>query len=142
MTVSTRTMRISGRRNTSQRKLLLDLIQQADRHMDARELYELARQHEPAINLSTVYRNLKVFKELGLVEERHLAEEHHHYEAKPAVEHHHLVCLGCGQVREFVSPLAKRMMKEVGRKNGFEISKTEIRMEGYCPQCRGEVSPK
>jgi Fur family ferric uptake transcriptional regulator len=142
MRVPTKTMRISGRRNTSQRKLLLDLIQQADGHMDAYELYELARQHEPAISLSTVYRNLKLFKELGLVEERHFAEEHHHYEAKPSVEHHHLVCLGCGQVQEFVSPLAKRMVKEVGRDNGFEISKTEIRMEGYCPRCQGEVRPK
>ncbi len=135
MGTATSTAVLSGRRSTTQRRLLLDLIQQSDRHLDAHELYRLAREHEPTISLSTVYRNLKVFKELGLVEERHFTEEHHHYEAKPSVEHHHLLCLGCGQVFDFVSPLAKRMREQVGKRKGFIVTKTEVRMEGYCCRC-------
>ena len=127
---------LQGKRSTSQRKLLLKLIRQAGGHLDADDLYRRAREREPGISLSTVYRNLKLFKELGLVEERHFADEHHHYEVKAPVEHHHVVCLGCGVVVEFVNPLAERMKRQVGKDNGFQITGAEIRMEGYCADCR------
>jgi Fe2+ or Zn2+ uptake regulation protein len=130
---------LQGKRSTSQRKLLLKLIRQAGGHLDADDLYRRARDREPGISLSTVYRNLKLFKELGIVEERHFAEEHHHYEAKAPVEHHHVVCLGCGAVVEFVNPLAERMKRQVGKDNGFDITGAEIRMEGYCADCRGAL---
>lgn len=86
------TRSLPGKRATSQRKILLDLIQRANGHVDADELYRRAREQEHAISLSTVYRNLKLFKDLGLVEERHFDEEHHHYESKDVAEHHHLLC--------------------------------------------------
>jgi len=119
------TMRMNnmpGKRATVQRKLLLDLIQQADGHLDADEL--------------TVYRNLKLFKDQGLVEERHFAEGHHHYEPKAVGEHHHLVCSICGEITEFVSPLTKQMKRQVELKNSFVITDVEIRMKGYCSRCR------
>src|SRR3990172_9839986 len=110
---------LGSRRSTAQRRLLLELIRQAGGHMDADELYRRARKQEPSISLSTVYRNLKLFKILGLVEERHFAEEHHHYEAKAATEHYHLVCLGCGEVIEFQSPLTEQMKQEIAREEKF-----------------------
>ncbi|MDY6893650.1 MAG: transcriptional repressor [Chloroflexota bacterium] len=124
-----------GKRTTTQRKLLLELILEAGGHLDADELYRRAREREGTISLSTVYRNLKLFKEMGLVEERHFSEEHHHYEVKADLEHHHLVCLGCGKVIEFTSPLAKQMKQHVEAENGFIITDTEISMRGYCTDC-------
>ena len=126
----------TGRRVTSQRKLLLDLIYRAEGHLDADELYRRAKEREPRISFSTVYRNLQLFKKLGLVEERHFAEEHHHYEAKSPTEHYHLVCLGCGQVIEFKSPSVKRIKDRVARESGFEITRAEVLLEGYCPRCQ------
>ena len=127
---------LAGKRTTNQRRLLLDLIQRAGGHLDADELYRLARDQEPNISLSTVYRNLKLFKELGLVEERHFIEEHHHYEAKPATEHHHVVCLGCGKVIDFESPLAEQIKHSVAAEKHFSVTSAEIRVEGYCARCR------
>ena len=135
MAKTTLPQELSGRRATSQRKLLLDLIQQADGHLDADELYRQAREREPSISLSTVYRNLRLFKDLGLIEERYLAQDHHLYEPKAAVEHHHLICLGCGKVTEFVTPLTEQMKHEVGLQHGFVITEAEIAMKGYCSQC-------
>lgn len=130
------TQDLKGQRVTSQRRLLLDLIRQSEGHLDADELYRLAKEREPRISLSTVYRTLRLFKELGLVEERHFSEEHHHYEAKGQTEHHHLVCLGCGTVIEFEHPLTHRMMGTVSKRSGFEILGAEVYMEGYCERCR------
>ena len=129
---------LKGQRVTSQRKLLLDLLRHAEGHLDAEELYRLAKEREPRISLSTVYRTLNLFKELDLVEERHFAEEHHHYEVKRKKEHHHLICLGCGRVVEFVSPLTKQMKEDVSRQSGFEILNASVSLEGYCERCRQE----
>ena len=73
---------LDGKRVTGQRRLLLNLIQEAEGHLDADELYRQAKEREPKISLATVYRTLRLFKDLGLIEERHFVEEHHHYEAK------------------------------------------------------------
>lgn len=129
---------LSGQRVTSQRRLLLDLLRHSEGHLDADELYRLAKEREPRISLSTVYRALSLFKELGLVEERHFAEEHHHYEVKRKREHHHLVCLGCGKVVEFQYPLTKRIKEDVSRRSGFEVLNASVTLEGYCERCRQE----
>jgi Fur family ferric uptake transcriptional regulator len=131
-----------GKRNTNQRRLLLNIIGESTGHLDADELYRLARSREPAISLSTVYRNLKLFKKLGMVEERHFAEEHHHYEPKAMAKHHHLICLCCGEVVEFVSPLAEKMKQQVEAKKNFVITDTEIRMKGYCARCKTNMPSK
>ncbi len=127
---------VVGKRNTNQRRLLLNIITKSAGHLDADELYRLARAYEPSISLSTVYRNLKLFKKLGMVEERHFAEEHHHYEPKAMTKHHHLICLGCGEVIEFVSPLAEKMKQQIAAKKDFVITDTEVRMKGYCARCK------
>ncbi|MBE0415401.1 MAG: transcriptional repressor [Dehalococcoidia bacterium] len=127
---------LKGQRSTSQRRLIFDILRQSEGHLDADELYRLAKEREPRLSLSTVYRTLRLLKELGLIEERHFAEEHHHYEAKGEAEHHHLVCLGCGTVVEFEYPLTDKMKEEVGQRTGFEILGAEVYMEGYCERCR------
>jgi Fur family ferric uptake transcriptional regulator len=76
-----------------------------------------------------------MLKKLGLVEELHFDEAHHHYEMKPSSEHHHLVCLSCGKVVEFECPLSPKIKKDVARENGFEITGVEICMSGYCSKC-------
>ncbi len=126
----------AGRRATSQRTMLLELIREAQQHLDAPELYRLARERDPRISLSTVYRTLSMLKEMGLINELHFAEEHHHYEVKPPAEHFHLVCLGCGRVIEFESPLTGQLKAELTARHDFEITSTAIDLGGYCSECR------
>jgi len=124
----------TGMRVTNQRALILEILR--DGHLDADEIYRRARVRQPRISLSTIYRTLHTLKELGLVEELHLDETHHHYEVKPSVEHHHLVCLGCGSVIEFRFPLIHYIKKKVTEAKGFEIVDAKIQITGYCPKCR------
>jgi len=133
---SRRTLNLTGVRVTNQRALLLEIIRQGQGHLDADEVYRRARQKYPRLSLSTVYRTLQLFKKLGLIDEVHFDETHHHYEAKPSAEHHHLVCLGCGKVIEFRYPLARYVKRNVAEAKDFDITGTEIRMTGYCSKCR------
>ncbi len=131
-----RALNVSGLRITSQRASILEIIRQGRGHLDADEVYRRAREKQPRLSLSTVYRTLQMLKKLGLIEEVHFDEEHHHYEIKPPTEHHHLVCLGCGRVVEFKYPLAHLIKRNVAEAKGFEITGSEIRMTGYCDKCR------
>jgi len=131
-----KTLSVAGLRVTSQRALLLEIIRQGKGHLDAYELYRQARERQPRLSLSTVYRALQTFKKLGLVDEVHFDEAHHHYEAKPPSEHHHLVCLSCGRVIEFHYPLARQVKRNVPEAKDFDIVEAEVRMSGYCSKCR------
>jgi Fur family ferric uptake transcriptional regulator len=126
----------SSQRVTAQRALLLELLNQSGGHVDADELYRRARGKNSRISLSTVYRNLQLFKKLGLVEEHHFDEEHHHYEVKSGGEHQHLLCAHCGKIVEFACPLSQKFSEDIGKKYDFEITGVEVRMTGLCSSCR------
>jgi len=136
VTTSRKALNGVGMRVTHQRALIMEIIRKGRGHLDADEIYRRAREKETRLSLSTVYRTLQMLKKLGLVEELHFDEEHHHYEVKPSVEHHHLVCLGCGRVIEFHYPLSRYLRKKVPEAKDFDITETEIRMTGYCAKCR------
>ena len=129
-------MRATGMRVTNQRSLIMEIIRQGKGHLDADEIYRRAREKETRLSLSTVYRTLQRFKKIGLVEELHFNEDHHHYEIKPTTEHHHLLCLDCGKVIEFQQPLSHYVSKNVAEAKDFDIIETEVRMTGYCAKCR------
>lgn len=125
-----------GGRLTSQRSLIFDIISRGGGHLGAAEIYAEAWRRMPCISLSTVYRAIGKFKQLGLVEECHLGQEHHHYEALQNGSHFHLVCLGCGSVIEFEYPLVKRIRHEVAKARRFNIVNAEVNLSGYCSRCR------
>ena len=129
-------LNLAGARTTNQRALILEIIRQG--HLDADEIYRRAREKQPHLNLSTVYRTMRMLKNLGLVEELHFDEAHHHYEMKLHAEHHHLVCLGCGKVVELNSLISTKMKRDIGREKGFEVTGTEVMVTGYCSKCQAK----
>jgi len=129
-----------SRRRTEQRGLILEVIQQAKGHLNAGEIYQQARQKSTSISLSTVYRSLKLFKELELVEEHQFDSMHRSYESASRSKHHHLVCLGCGRIFEFKCPSAASLKSKISREEGFKVTDAEVRLVGYCPDCQQRLS--
>ncbi len=134
--ISNKSDDIAGHPVTNQRKLLLEIIHQAEGHLDADELFRRAKQKEPRISLSTVYRNIKFFKEMGLISQSDLGDTHAHFEIKGKVDHYHLVCLSCGQVIDFDSPLVDKAVAKAQRENNFDIHSVHLKLEGYCSKCK------
>ena len=126
---------IQGHTMTAQRRLLLELIRDAEGHIDAKELYQRARTRDVSIGPATVYRSLNLFKQLGLVDERRLGKIRCYYEIKQSPAHQHFLCQECGKVIEFQNPYFNKLMKAVQREHGFKITKAELYLEGYCPNC-------
>ncbi len=126
---------IAGYPLTAQRQLLLQLIRDADGHVDAKELYRRASSTDASISLATVYRSLRLFLELGLVEERLLGQSSHHYEIRHPAEHQHFVCRDCGKIIEFQNPLIEQLIGTIQAEQGFSVTKAEFYLEGYCREC-------
>jgi len=126
---------IHGHSMTAQRRLLLELLRDAEGHIDAKELYRRASARDESISPATIYRSLNLFKELGLIDEIRLGKIRCYYEIKQSPEHQHLVCQGCGKVIEFQNPYFQKLIKAVQRERGFKITKAELYLEGYCPEC-------
>ena len=120
---------------TMQRQLILDILREAEEHVDAKELYRQASLRDPKISMATVYRSLRLFKEMGLIDERRLGQVRCYYEIKRSDEHQHMICISCGQVTEVESPLVQRLVTELQHKRKFHVTKAELYLEGYCDKC-------
>ena len=128
-----------GLRMTHQRRLLIQIIQDAESHLDAIALWERARGHDPTLNKVTVYRTLAMLKKHGLVDEldlMHLRGGKHFYEARASRDHIHLACLKCGRIQEFESSLFEKLKGQIERQRRFNIKVVRVEAGGYCENCR------
>jgi Fur family transcriptional regulator, ferric uptake regulator len=132
-------LQIRGIRMTAQRRLLVGIIQDASRHLDAASLLHLAKQQDPAIDRATIYRTLGTLKKLGLIDEldlMHLEGEKHFYEAKTNRDHCHLACFRCGSIVEYASAAFEALKREITKRGKFNIGVIRLEAGGVCSKCR------
>lgn len=128
-----------GIRLTRQRQILLDLMDESGLHLDAEQLYQLAKKKDPKINRVTVYRTINMLKEVGLVDEldlMHWSGGQHYYESRLKQEHAHVICLRCGKVEEFFGEPLRKIRRQVESQFGFQVLLCRTEVGGYCPRCR------
>lgn len=128
----------AGRRLTAQRRLIVEVLEASDGHLEAKALHDLVKARDPSVSLATVYRTLAVLKEMRRVEEHSLGEDHAHYETVRDEPHYHFACLGCGKVIEFDAPEVARVVRRFGEREGVEVISTHLSLSGYCARCRGK----
>jgi len=128
-----------GFRLTSQRRALIETIEESEDHLDAVTLLHLARKRNSSIDRATVYRTLELLKKLGLIDEldlMHLEGEKHYYEVRPNLGHLHLACYKCGAIIEYATPTFERLKEEISRRNEFQIRVVRLEVGGWCKECQ------
>jgi len=128
-----------GIRLTRQRRLVLQVMESAPRHMDASEILEQAQKIDPGITRVTVYRTIDLLKRQGLIDELdllHLRGHRHYYESHGPRDHIHVACIRCGKVREFESELYEDLKRQIARDCGVEITVARTEVGGVCESCR------
>jgi Fur family ferric uptake transcriptional regulator len=134
-----RSLQERGVRLTRQRRILLDLIDQTGLHLDAEQLYRLAKEKDPKLNRVTVYRTIKMLKETSLVDEldlMHWSGDQHYYETRLKQEHAHVICLRCGKVEEFFGEPLQKLRRQIESHFGFQILLARTEVGGYCSHCQ------
>jgi Fur family ferric uptake transcriptional regulator len=127
-----------GIRITNQRRVIVGIIEMADRHLDAAQILRKAQRLEHRVDRVTVYRTLALLKRQGLVDEldlMHVEGERHFYERRTGREHLHMTCIRCGKITEFESVLFTRLKREVEQKCAFRIAVARLEIGGYCAEC-------
>lgn len=133
-------LRNNGHRVTSERLTLFDEIFSQHGHIDAEHLLDSLRAQEVKISRATVYRNLDLLVECGLVRRNRLGHRRYLYEhVHPGQHHDHLVCAECGRVVEFVSPGISALQAEICRAHGFVPSRHSLQITGLCTRCAEQV---
>ncbi len=128
-----------GVRITAQRRLLVGIIQDSPRHLDAAKLLEIARSRDRDIDRATVYRTIALLKDRGLIDEldlMHIQGEKHYYEAKTNRDHCHMACLRCGAIMEYASSSFEKLKEEMAKQSGFQIRVVRLEVGGFCKLCR------
>jgi Fur family ferric uptake transcriptional regulator len=130
-----RACRDKGVRLTGQRRVIAKVIADLRDHPDVNELYRRVAAIDERISLSTVYRTVKRFEELGLLERHEFRDGRARYESTPAVHHDHLIDITTGRVIEFHSEEIETLQTEIAKKLGY-------RMVGHRLELYAEPLPK
>jgi Fur family ferric uptake transcriptional regulator len=130
-----------GYRLTPQREAVLNVIMEwKDAHLAAEEVHRKAKEKCRGIGIATVYRTLEIFEALDIVHKLQFGEERALYEFNPGYHrhcHHHIICLGCGEILEFNKDLLNDIEEAVACETGFLIVNHALAVYGYCLQCQG-----
>lgn len=123
-----------GMRITDQRRTLADMFSGTDGYLTAKAVYEQMAQKYSGLSFDTVYRNLRLMHEMGVLEQfvfedgvkfRARCNEHHH--------HHHLICMNCEKTYPFVFCPMDRVAEVP---NDFQVVKHKFEIYGYCKDCQ------
>lgn len=131
-------LRAQGGRLTAQRRLLFTILDSLGEHPTAEELLLLAREKDPDLNLSTVYRTLRWLEAENLVSARVFDEGRRQERFDPArpSEHHHFMCTSCRNVIEFESHLFASIKSQFQEISGARVTTGSIILYGLCADCR------
>ncbi|AIQ46532.1 Fur family transcriptional regulator [Paenibacillus sp. FSL R7-0273] len=126
-------MEEKGLRVTFQRKLIAEVFSSTNGFVLPRQIHSYIAKDIPGVSYDTVYRNLRVMVEIGLIEQFDFKEGFRYkLRCGPDHHHHHFICLACHKTYplEFC-PI------DMGIKTpeAFEVISHKFEIYGYCEEC-------
>ena len=119
---------------TKQRKSVLRVIRESDKHLTANEVFDDARRLLPGISLATVYNSLRYLTNKGLIGEIRFGTGAKLYDRK-LTRHDHAVCNDCGKLVDLEMPLPDGLLEDAANRSNFEGATIELTLRGLCPEC-------
>ena len=121
-------------RKSKLRDEIIRILSGSDIHPTANWIYDRLKAEKPNLSLGTVYRNLGILVEQGLVDKIDFGSTFDRYELKKK-DHYHFVCEKCGAVIDLDMPIKNDLNTEVERIAGFKTNKHRIEFFGICDSC-------
>ncbi|MEN6412592.1 MAG: Fur family transcriptional regulator [Veillonellales bacterium] len=125
---------------TPQRQIILQVfLDHHDEHLCAEDVHMIVHRQSSEIGLATVYRTLEVLSDLDVLRKMDFGDGRSRYEINEADtphQHHHLICLSCGKVKEFEDDLLETLETVISRNSNFKIVDHQVKFYGYCQECQ------
>jgi Fur family transcriptional regulator, ferric uptake regulator len=128
-------LRAVGQRVTPQRLMILGAFRGPGEHLTADEVYARVGPLAPAVNRSTVYRTLELFRDLGLISETDLGGGVRHYERIDDSRHHHLICQQCGVMIDLDDADIHPLRERIRDRYQFAPIIDHLALFGLCSYC-------
>ena len=110
----------AGVRMTNQRRIIIELIDDADDHPDVDTIYRRAIELDNTISLATIYRTVGVLEQAGIIDKLDVGDGKARYELSG--EHHeHLIDVDSGEIHEFQHAELEALKEKIARDMGFEL---------------------
>jgi Fur family ferric uptake transcriptional regulator len=123
---------------TRQRGVILEELRGVNSHPTADEVYKMARRRLPRISLGTVYRNLEILSESGMIGKLELGGTQKRFDGN-VEKHYHVRCVRCGCIEDVpVEPLTD-IEDAVRQVCDYEIIGSRLEFIGICPKCKEEA---
>jgi Fur family ferric uptake transcriptional regulator len=127
-------------RMTAQRRIILEELRNVLTHPTAGEIYEIVRKRLPRISLGTVYRNLEILSEIGMIQKLEMAGTQKRFDG--IVEnHYHVRCIRCGRVDDVLADSIPMINEALAEASDYEILWHRLEFVGLCPQCKKKSGP-
>ncbi len=121
-------------RMTRQRKVILDTLRRLKTHPTADEVFSIVRKQLPRISLGTVYRNLELLTEQGMVRKLETAGTQKRFDGDTS-RHDHIKCIRCGRIDDLMVPLPE-LPEEQMTDTAYEVLDYNLELLGICPDCQ------
>lgn len=116
-----------GMKMTGQRRVIAQVLSDANDHPDVEEVYRRSSAVDPKISIATVYRTVRLFEEAGIVERLDFGDGRARYEEASEDHHDHLICVQTGKIVEFHDDEIEELQAKIAEKLGFKL--VDHRME-------------
>ncbi|MDR1694278.1 MAG: transcriptional repressor [Lactobacillaceae bacterium] len=117
-----------------QRELILRTLEENKIHPSADTVYEMIRKLMPNISLATVYRNLNLLAEKGVIKRLEGVDGIYRYDADIS-EHYHFVCKKCGNIIDIQDYAMPEIIRTVSERTGLQIEDCDVTFKGICSKC-------
>lgn len=136
-TANTKSLKAGGKKLTKARKAILAVLEQNALPITVAEVHAGLVKAKTDVDLVTVYRNLAMLQELGLVNAVGFQEGQMRYEVVHGrAHHHHIQCRGCGKILDLMLCPLKKLTKLIEEQTRFSVDGHALEFFGWCPQCR------
>jgi len=122
-------------RMTNQREMILQELQKSREHLTADELYQRIRKKMPRISLATVYRNLEILSEVGLIQKLEVSGRQKRFDWNTE-EHDHIYCIHCHKVDNLKMDRDELGVKVPDTASGYKLTGYRLEFSGLCENCR------
>ncbi|MFD2628861.1 peroxide-responsive transcriptional repressor PerR [Oceanobacillus kapialis] len=129
------TLKESGVRITPQRHAVLEYLLNAMVHPTADDIYKALEGKFPNMSVATVYNNLRVLREIGLVRELTYGDSSSRFDCN-TTDHYHIICESCGKIVDFHYPSLDEVEALAEQVTGFEVSHHRMEVYGKCKECQ------
>jgi Fe2+ or Zn2+ uptake regulation protein len=134
-------LREQGHRLTPQRLIVLRVVAEGQQHLGVDEVFREAQTAYPFMDLATVYRTLRLFKQVGLVTEVAIGDRLHYELTHPEDRHHHMVCRVCHGAFNLSPHYLEEFNNTLVNEFGFVPNLDHFTITGVCVNCRPEGLP-